>query len=88
MRRAAGAAVIYASLSFLLFGRDVVGDPAGRVVGDAAADKTLYMWSLEWWPFALGRGRNPSMSTSHGCRTDSTSVWAPPEGGSGFWRHH
>jgi hypothetical protein len=57
--RAASAFAIYASVSLLLFGRNVVGSPTERVVGDEAADKTLYMWSLEWWPWASMRGRNP-----------------------------
>jgi hypothetical protein len=39
-----------------------------RVVGDAGADKTLYMWAFEWWPFALGSGRNP---------LDVDVAWAP-----------
>lgn len=60
--------MIYTSLSLLLFGRNVVSNPGQRVVGDAAADKTLYMWSLEWWPYVLGRGRNP---------LDVDVAWAP-----------
>ncbi|MEO5791351.1 MAG: hypothetical protein ABIR67_04675 [Gaiellaceae bacterium] len=28
-------------------------------MGDDGADKTLYLWSLEWWPWAIGRGHNP-----------------------------
>ena len=59
MGRIACALGIYGCVSLLLFGRDVVGDPGGRVVGDASADKTLYMWSFEWWPHALGHLRNP-----------------------------
>ncbi|HEX6724102.1 MAG TPA: hypothetical protein VF073_02555 [Gaiella sp.] len=68
IRAFAGAFGIYLCLSVLFFGRNVVAHPADRVVGDAAADKTLYMWSLEWWPFALGRGRNP---------LDVDRAWAP-----------
>ena len=53
------ALVTYAALSALLFGRDVVGQLSQRVVGDVGADKTLYMWGLEWWPRALRHGLNP-----------------------------
>jgi hypothetical protein len=49
----------YALASVLLFGRDVVRSPASTVVGDDGADKTLYLWSLEWWPWAIRRGHNP-----------------------------
>jgi hypothetical protein len=68
VRRTAGAFGLYASLSLLLFGRTVVTDPADRVVGDDGADKTLYMWSFEWWPKALLDGRNP---------LDVDVAWAP-----------
>ena len=68
MRLLAGAFALYASLSLLLFGRSVVTDPNDRVVGDDGADKTLYMWSFEWWPRALLDGRNP---------LDVDVAWAP-----------
>src|SRR5437667_9708464 len=58
-RRVIGAVGIYGCISLLLFGRDVISHPAARVVGDSGADKTLYMWSLDWWPFALEHWRNP-----------------------------
>lgn len=47
------------ALSLLFFARNVVGDLGNRVVGDDGADKTLYIWSLKWWPWALNRGENP-----------------------------
>lgn len=50
---------IYSLASVVLFGRDVVRSPAATVVGDDGADKTLYLWSLEWWPWAIRRGHNP-----------------------------
>jgi hypothetical protein len=64
----AAALALYAALSVGLFGRGVVAGMNERVVGDAGADKTLYMWSLEWWPHALTRGRNP---------LDVSAAWAP-----------
>ena len=63
-----GAFALYLSLSLLLFGRRVIADPTQRVVGDSSADKTLYMWSFEWWPWAIGHGRNP---------LDVGVAWAP-----------
>jgi hypothetical protein len=67
-RALAAAFALYAGVSLLFFGRSVIGDPANRVVGDDSADKSLYMWSLEWWPFALRHGRNP---------LDVDVAWAP-----------
>jgi hypothetical protein len=68
MRQAFGALGIYAVASVLLFGRDVVTNPADTVVGDSGPDKTLYMWSFVWWPWAVANGRNP-LSTD--------LAWAP-----------
>jgi hypothetical protein len=60
--------LLYAGVSIALFGRGVVGSLDSTVVGDTGADKTLYMWSLEWWPYALLHGRNP---------LDVDVAWAP-----------
>ena len=68
MRHAARAFGIYSIVAVFLFGREVVADPAGTVVGDAGSDKTLYMWSFVWWPWAVTHGRDPLV-------TDL--VWAP-----------
>lgn len=59
MRRLGLAFGIYALASVVLFGRDVLRSPDRTIVGDDGADKTLYLWSLEWWPWALARGHNP-----------------------------
>ncbi|HSL65587.1 MAG TPA: hypothetical protein VK874_13110 [Gaiellaceae bacterium] len=59
MRAVAGAFLVYLAASVGLFGRDVLVHPSTRVVGDDGADKTLYMWSFEWWPWTIRHGRNP-----------------------------
>lgn len=68
MLEGAAAFVLYAAASVLLFGRGVVAEPTVRVVGDAGADKTIPLWSLVWWPHAIGSGRDPF---------DANVVWAP-----------
>jgi hypothetical protein len=68
LQKLVAAVGLYTSLSLLLFGRDVVGDPTHRVVGDDLADKTLYMWSLKWWLMALRHAHNP---------LDVDVAWAP-----------
>jgi hypothetical protein len=50
---------MYSLASVVLFGHDVVRSPADTIVGDDGADKTLYLWSFEWWPWAVRRGHNP-----------------------------
>lgn len=62
------AAGLYALGAVALFGRTVVLHPQTTVVGDGGADKTLYLWAFEWWPFALAHGRNP---------LDVTVDWVP-----------
>jgi hypothetical protein len=59
---------IYAAGSIVFFGRGVLTAPATTVVGDAGADKTIFMWSLVWWPHALAHGHDPF---------DASLVWAP-----------
>jgi hypothetical protein len=65
---ALSALALYLAGSLLLFGRDVAEAPATSVVGDAGADKTIFMWSFEWWPHAIGLGHDP---------LQAGSVWAP-----------
>ncbi len=59
VRRPGLAFGVYSLASVVFFGRDVVRSPAATIVGDDGADKTLYLWSLEWWPWAIRRGHNP-----------------------------
>jgi hypothetical protein len=42
-----------------MFGRDVVDAPGKKVIGDAGADKTIFMWAFQWWPHAIGHGHDP-----------------------------
>ena len=63
-----GAAAIYALVSFLIFGRGLVGDLSGRIVSGAAHDSAVEIWSLVWWPHALTSHIDPFL-----CRI----VWAP-----------
>lgn len=58
-RQTAVAALTYAAASLCLFGRGVLEDPTRTIVGDQGADKTLYLWSFEWWPYAIEHLRNP-----------------------------
>lgn len=54
--------------SLLIFGRDVVTSPTNKVIGDAGADKTIFMWSFKWWPHAIAHGHDP---------LDANVVWVP-----------
>jgi hypothetical protein len=50
---------LYAVASILLFGRGVLSHPQTHVVGDAGADKTIFMWALRWWPYSTLHGHDP-----------------------------
>jgi hypothetical protein len=69
-RRSIDAAVLlgYAFAAVLIFGRGALPGPTTHVVGDAGADKTIYLWSMRWWPHALARGHDPF---------DANVVWVP-----------
>jgi hypothetical protein len=62
-----GAFGIYLALSFLFFGRALIGHCSDRFIG-READPTQMMWLLAWWPYALSHHLNPFL-------TDY--VWAP-----------
>jgi hypothetical protein len=51
------ALAIYLTLSVLIFGRGLAGDPAGSFVGQTA-DPSVYMWFLVWWPYAIAHRIN------------------------------
>jgi hypothetical protein len=56
---AATAFVLFAALSFLLFGLPVVGHPGGELIATEDIEPSQYVWALEWWPHALLHGDNP-----------------------------
>lgn len=53
----AAALAAYLVLSLVLFGS--TGSWSGRYVAVGVADPELFMWFLNWWPFALLHGFNP-----------------------------
>ena len=62
-----GVFLIYLALSFLFFGRHLIGHFSDRFIG-RDADPPQMMWLLAWWPYALSHHINPFL-------TDY--VWAP-----------
>jgi hypothetical protein len=62
------AFLTYAAAAVLIFGRGVLDAPGDEVVGDTGADKSIYMWAMEWIPHALAHGHDPF---------DANVVWVP-----------
>jgi hypothetical protein len=62
------ALALYFVLAIAFFARGVAPVPARTVVGDAGADKSIFMWSFVWWPHALGHLQDPLAANV---------VWAP-----------
>ena len=52
---------IYLTASVVLFGFPALLAPKTRFIG-ASADSTLFIWLLEWWPYALSHHLNPFMT--------------------------
>jgi hypothetical protein len=60
LRPGIGLAVFlgYLLISIAFWGRGVIRDPTGQCLCNGN-DPTLFMWSLSWWPHAIGAGINP-----------------------------
>jgi hypothetical protein len=54
-----GPVVLYTLVSLLFFGW--LGDYSSASVG-CGADPENYIWSMNWWPWAIGQGINPLIS--------------------------
>jgi hypothetical protein len=63
-----GALAVYVGFAALVLGRGVLAAPGSTSLGDRGADKTIFMWSLVWWPHALAHGIDPFVSRA---------AWAP-----------
>src|SRR5438093_5515490 len=64
-----GVFLLYLVSAVLLFdGIHILAQPAHRIAGPVTRDKSFFIWTLRWWPFALGHLTNPLRSTA---------IWAP-----------
>ena len=52
----------YALLSLAVFGRGVLREGAGTVVGSYGSDQASFTWSLAWWPHAIEHGLHPLLT--------------------------
>jgi hypothetical protein len=62
-----GAFAIYLALSWLFFGRGLLGHFSDRFIG-READPSQMIWLMKWWPYAIGHRLNPFLTNY---------VWAP-----------
>lgn len=58
----------FGALALLFFGPAVIPRFSASYVGGSGPDAKLFMWSVAWWPYALGHGLNPLVTHI---------VWAP-----------
>ena len=58
-RSRAGAYLGFQLVSLALFGRGVLRDFTGSVVGSYGGDQGVFIWSLAWWPHAIANGLDP-----------------------------
>ncbi|WP_213767052.1 hypothetical protein [Caballeronia sp. dw_19] len=64
--------VVYLALSIVLYGRDYF---SGQFF-QPNVDSYIYIWCLNWWPFAVTHGFNPSISTFIWSPTGYPMWWA------------
>lgn len=50
---------LYLGISAALMAPKVAGQPNGRVLSSVGSEASIFVWSLRWWPYALGHGLNP-----------------------------
>ena len=58
-----GVFVGYLTISIVYWGQGVVRDPTRECLC-LGGDPALYMWSLSWWPHAIGAGINPFITNA------------------------
>lgn len=62
------ALLVYLVLSIFFFGRALLAHPSTVLLGNGDPDPSLYMWCMEWWPYALSHHVNLFVTRL---------VWAP-----------
>jgi hypothetical protein len=63
VNRVRWAFVLYLLIAVALLGIGVVGHPSSRTFGSEDFDFSQFVWFVEWWPDALGAGRDPLHTT-------------------------
>lgn len=74
-RRKAATLIFYLILSFLFFGRGLVGRFSTYYIG-VGADPPLMMWYLAWWPHALASGTNPFLTRAYWAPDGFNLMWS------------
>jgi len=66
----------YSGVSFALFGWRLLPHP-GRLVLGQGGDPAIYIWSMAWWPHAIGAWTNPLVSHAVYAPTGVNIAWTP-----------
>src|SRR6266536_507426 len=72
----AGAFVLYLSASLLLFGPKILPHMSTRILSSAPTEASVFVWSLSWWPHALGHGLNPLFTHLAWAPTGLNLAWS------------
>jgi hypothetical protein len=67
---------VYFLISFLFFGRGLVGNFTSVYVG-VKQDPTVHIWCFAWWPYALGARINPFLTDLLWAPTGFNLTWMP-----------
>jgi hypothetical protein len=72
----AGAFGLYMAVSLLLFGPKILPHMSTRILSSATTEASVFVWSLSWWPHALGHGLNPLFTHLAWAPTGLNLAWS------------
>jgi hypothetical protein len=78
LAKGALAALIYAPLSLVYFGRGLFAAFTSTYLGQHTTDPSAFMWFLDWWPYALAHGENPLFTRLLWAPEGTTLAWSTP----------
>ena len=70
-----GALMIFATFWIGHFVQALVAHPALAQLDQSSMDPNFFVWSLRWWPYALGHGLNPMASNLIGAPAGFNLSW-------------
>jgi hypothetical protein len=72
------ALVIYFGVFILAFGLALIGRLGVPQVGQIYVDPQIFIWSYQWWPYAITHGLNPLYTTQIGAPVGyNLAAWTP-----------
>jgi hypothetical protein len=71
-----GVFLVYEAIWLALVGPWILPDLSGRILARFGGETSVFVWSLRWWPHAVGNLMNPFVSTIVWAPTGINLAWA------------